>query len=206
MNASRRNQVVKRSFDIAVSLVLLIATSPIQAVIAILIRRDLGRPVLFRQQRPGRDGRLFTLVKFRTMRHPESDEGLASDGARLTRLGERLRATSLDELPTLVNVLKGDMSLVGPRPLLIEYLDRYTPEQSRRHDVRPGVTGLAQVAGRNALSWNDKFRLDVQYVETHTFWLDIRILLRTITPVVRRTGVAAEGQATATEFLGAEND
>lgn len=175
---------------------------PVQGVVAVLIRRDIGSPVLFRQARPGRHGEIFTLVKFRTMRAAAPGEGVENDGDRLTPLGRRLRAASLDELPTLVNVIRGDMSLVGPRPLLVEYLDRYTPEQARRHEVRPGVTGLAQVSGRNALTWEEKFALDVQYVDSHTFLGDLRILWRTIAPVFGRRGIAADGVATMSEFRG----
>ncbi|MDK3257137.1 sugar transferase [Blastococcus capsensis] len=189
---------VKRGVDIAVSAAVLVVTGPLQAVLAMAVRRDLGSPVLFRQQRPGRHGELFELVKFRTMR----DDPTARDAQRLTRFGCFLRSTSLDELPTMWNVLRGDMSLVGPRPLLPAYLSRYTPEQARRHDVRPGVTGLAQVRGRNAVSWEDRFRADVEYVERLSARLDVSILLKTVALVLRRTGIAADGAATMSEFLG----
>lgn len=190
----------KRAFDVAVSALALVVTAPIQAAVAMAVLIDVGRPVLFRQPRPGKDGRVFTLVKFRTMR--AEGPGLSDDEQRLTRLGRFLRATSLDELPTFVNVLKGEMSLVGPRPLLVEYLGRYTPEQARRHEVLPGITGLAQVSGRNGLSWEDKLALDVYYVDHRSPWLDLSILARTVAKVVRREGVAAEGHATAPKFTG----
>lgn len=194
--------IVKRVIDVVVSGAVLIITVPVQAVIAILVDRRLGRPVLFRQQRPGRAGRPFTLIKFRTMRDVDEASGLVSDAERLTPLGVALRSTSLDELPTLWNVLRGDMSLVGPRPLLMQYVDRYTPEQARRHEVRPGITGLAQVSGRNLLSWDEKFAADVEYVDRRSIALDVQILLRTLRAVVRRQGVAAEGDVTMPEFIG----
>lgn len=188
----------KRAIDVAASATLLIATLPVQAVVAAVVLADLGRPVLFRQPRPGKDGEVFELVKFRTMRHADAQH--QTDAARLTNVGKLLRSTSLDELPTLWNVLKGDMSLVGPRPLLMEYLTRYTAEQARRHEVRPGVTGLAQVNGRNELAWEDKFALDVEYVDTCNLALDLQILLRTLRSVVLREGISAPGQATMAEF------
>lgn len=190
----------KRVVDASASAVLLVVTLPIQAVVAAVVLADLGRPVVFRQRRPGKDGRVFELVKFRTMRHPNSE--LVTDDERLTPVGQFLRSTSLDELPTFWNVLKGDMSLVGPRPLLVEYLERYTPEQARRHEVLPGITGLAQVSGRNGLSWDDKLALDVHYVDHRSVGLDISILFRTIGHVVRRTGISTAGHATAPEFTG----
>jgi lipopolysaccharide/colanic/teichoic acid biosynthesis glycosyltransferase len=170
--------------------------------VAVAVRLTLGRPVLFRQPRPGRHGIPFVLVKFRTMRVVESAQGPASDGDRLTRVGSWLRAASLDELPTLWNVVRGDMSLVGPRPLLVEYLDRYTPEQGRRHKVRPGITGLAQVSGRNALTWEEKFASDVWYVDNCCLRLDVLILARTVAVVLHRKGVSADGAPTAPEFRG----
>jgi sugar O-acyltransferase (sialic acid O-acetyltransferase NeuD family) len=169
---------VKRFIDVAVAAVLLVVTAPIQLVVALLVRSKLGRPVLFRQPRPGQDEHVFELAKFRTMRELDPARDLVTDADRLTPFGHLLRSTSLDELPTLWNVLKGDMSLVGPRPLLVRYLDRYTPEQRRRHEVRPGITGLAQVSGRNALSWEEKFALDVEYVEKRGLLLDLKILAR----------------------------
>jgi len=191
---------IKRGLDLAASGIGLVLTSPIIATTAVIVLAAHGRPVLFRQQRPGKDGRIFELVKFRTMLHHDADR--VSDADRLTRVGRILRSTSLDELPTLWNVLRGDMSLVGPRPLLVEYLERYTPEQARRHEVRPGVTGLAQVSGRNGLSWEEKFALDVEYVDSRSLLLDLKILVRTVTSVLRSEGISAEGQATMTVFTG----
>lgn len=196
----RRFDAAKRCIDVAASGVGLVLTAPLQLVLAAVVGAVHGRPVLFRQQRPGKDGVIFELVKFRSMRVPET--GRESDAQRLTGLGRFLRATSLDELPSLWNVLKGDMSLVGPRPLLVEYLPRYTAEQARRHEVRPGVTGLAQVNGRNAVSWEEKFALDVHYVEHRSLSLDLSILLRTVTAVLKQRGISAEGEATTTVFMG----
>jgi lipopolysaccharide/colanic/teichoic acid biosynthesis glycosyltransferase len=198
----RRYLPLKRAVDVAVSGIGLVVTAPVMAAVAVAVRRDLGSPVLFRQQRPGRDGRPFELVKFRTMRTLGPADSVATDGERLTPFGRWLRGTSLDELPTLWNVFRGDMSLVGPRPLLMEYLDRYTPEQARRHEVRPGVTGLAQVRGRNLLGWDEKFAADVEYVDRLGPVLDARILLATVASVLRRTGISAEGEATMPRFLG----
>lgn len=195
----REGDRLKRAVDVVGGTVLFVVSLPVQAVVAAVVRADLGAPVLFRQPRPGKDGRVFELIKFRTMR-----AGEGNDAERLTRVGRALRATSLDELPTFWNVIKGDMSLVGPRPLLVEYLERYTPEQARRHEVRPGVTGLAQVSGRNGLSWDDKLALDVYYVDHRSFALDVSILWRTLGKVFRREGIAADGQATMSEFLGSQ--
>lgn len=189
----------KRAFDIVVSLFLLILFSPLLFAVAIAVRLKLGAPVLFRQQRPGLNGRPFTMFKFRTMANGDGD-----DNQRMTRLGTLLRATSLDELPELINVLRGDMSLVGPRPLLMKYLPLYTEEQNRRHDVRPGITGWAQVNGRNAIGWDERFALDVWYVENRTFWLDIRILWLTVLKVLKRDGVSAAGHVTMPEFKGSQ--
>jgi lipopolysaccharide/colanic/teichoic acid biosynthesis glycosyltransferase len=190
-------RAAKRAFDIvAASTALTLAAVPM-AVIALAIRRTMGRPVLFRQTRPGRGGRPFTLVKFRTMR-----DGADDDASRITPLGSFLRATSLDELPELWNVLKGDMSLVGPRPLLVQYLGRYNAHQARRHEVRPGITGLAQVEGRNLLSWEERFDRDVAYVDSWTLVGDLGILARTVWSVIRRQGISAEGHATMPEFQG----
>nr|WP_290567576.1 sugar transferase [Algiphilus sp.] len=172
-------------------------------LLAVLVRRGIGSPILFRQQRPGLGGRPFELIKFRTMTNARDAEGrLLPDEQRLTALGKFLRSTSLDELPGLWNVLRGDLSLVGPRPLLMEYLPLYTPEQARRQEVRPGITGWAQVNGRNALSWEEKFALDVWYVDNGSIWLDIKILLLTIKKVVLREGISAEGEATMPRFEG----
>ena len=181
--------------------------SPLFVVLALLIRRSMGSPVLFRQIRPGLDGRPFEMVKYRTMRDAAGADGKPlPDGERLTSLGRFLRSTSLDELPELWNVLKGDMSLVGPRPLLMEYLPRYSAEQARRHEVRPGLTGLAQVSGRNALSWDEKFALDVWYVDNRSLLLDLRIVLLTLLKVVRKDGISAAGEATMPVFQGSQRD
>ena len=192
----------KRVLDLAVAGPMLVVTAPVQAVVAVAVAVGLGRPVLFRQQRPGAYGEPFTILKFRTMRPVDVAGGRMDDASRLTRLGRFLRATSLDELPTLVNVVRGDMSLVGPRPLLMAYLPRYSPAQARRHDVRPGLTGLAQVSGRNAVRWDERLALDVEYVDTRSVRLDLVILLRTVRAVLRREGIAADGEATMPEFLG----
>jgi sugar transferase EpsL len=181
----------------------LLLLSPVILAVALAVRVGLGRPILFRQIRPGLNGAPFELIKFRTMRiDSEAGSGVKSDAARLTRLGRFLRSASLDELPELWNVLRGDMSLVGPRPLLMQYLDRYTPEQARRMLVKPGLTGWAQVNGRNALSWEDKFALDNHYVDNQSFWFDIRIILITIGRLVRPSGISAEGTPTMPEFMG----
>jgi lipopolysaccharide/colanic/teichoic acid biosynthesis glycosyltransferase len=191
----------KRCFDFVLALIGLVVLAPVLLAVALVVRLAMGSPVCFRQLRPGRGGRTFTLVKFRTMTMTGGRPG-ESDAARLTTLGRFLRSSSLDELPELVNVLKGEMSLVGPRPLLVQYLDRYTAQQARRHEVRPGITGLAQVSGRNALAWDDKFALDVTYVDRCSLALDLSILARTVWNVVARRGISAPGQATATEFMG----
>ena len=193
---------LKRALDVASAGTALVALSPVLAGVSVAVVLNLGRPVLFRQRRPGRDGASFEILKFRSMRSPDPERGLVTDEQRLTAFGKALRATSLDELPSLWNVLKGDMSIVGPRPLLVAYLDRYTPEQARRHEVWPGITGLAQARGRNALSWEDRFALDVEYVDSRSLALDARILLETVIGVLRRTGVSAEGHATMPEFRG----
>jgi lipopolysaccharide/colanic/teichoic acid biosynthesis glycosyltransferase len=196
----------KRIFDVVCAIVLLVISSPVQLAVALVVAARLGRPVLFRQERPGRAGRIFTLFKFRSMAELNPSRGLATDSQRLTSFGRKLRSTSLDELPTLINVLKGDMSIVGPRPLLVAYLERYTPNQARRLEVRPGITGLAQVSGRNSLSWDEKFSLDVHYVDERSFILDFRILWRTLASVVKREGITSEGYATTHEFRGAVDE
>ncbi len=194
---------IKRVFDLIVVVPGIIIASPLLIVIAILTKMFLGSPVLFHQQRPGIDGKPFNLFKFRTMAETRGPEGeLLTDEARLARFGRFLRSTSLDELPELFNVLKGDMSLVGPRPLLTRYLGRYTPEQARRHDVKPGITGWAQVNGRNALTWDEKFKLDVWYVDHRSFWLDLKIIALTLWKIVKREGISHPGQATMEEFRG----
>lgn len=195
--------MIKRLFDMVAAAVALLLLSPVIALVAWKVRKNLGAPVFFRQQRPGRHGRPFEMVKFRTMRDAVDVCGnVLPDSERMTPFGSFLRASSLDELPELWNVLKGDMSLVGPRPLLVEYLPLYSPEQYRRHDVRPGVTGWAQINGRNALSWEDKFRLDVWYVENRSLWLDLKILFLTVKKVVKKDGISADGEATMSKFTG----
>jgi lipopolysaccharide/colanic/teichoic acid biosynthesis glycosyltransferase len=196
----------KRLLDLAITVPGLLLISPIMAIIALVVRFTLGEPVLFRQIRPGYKNRLFTVYKFRTMSDARDRQGnLLPDSERLTRLGHLLRNTSLDELPELINVLRGEMSLVGPRPLLIQYLERYSPEQARRHDVFPGITGWAQINGRNALTWADKFRLDVWYVDHWSLWLDIKILSINFWKVLIREGISQPGHATAEEFMGNED-
>ncbi len=193
----------KRLFDIVASAAGIVAISPILLAAAAGVRLTLGSPVLFRQTRPGMDEEPFTIYKFRTMSDEHGPDGqLLPDEQRLTRIGKLLRSTSIDELPELFNVLKGEMSLVGPRPLLMEYLPRYDEFQARRHEVRPGITGLAQVSGRNELSWDEKFELDVWYVDNHSLWLDIKILFRTLWKVIRRDGISSEGHATMPRFRG----
>jgi lipopolysaccharide/colanic/teichoic acid biosynthesis glycosyltransferase len=199
-----RDDVLKRTIDIVGSAVLLVLTAPVMGVTALAVAVTMGRPVLFRQQRPGRDGRIFRLRKFRTMLPVDARQGLVTDAQRLTRLGAWLRSTSLDELPSLLNVLTGDMSFVGPRPLLVDYLQRYTTEQARRHEVRPGITGLAQVDGRNALSWERRLELDVIYVDNRSFLLDMRILVRTVTVVFARTGITDADGVSMREFRGGD--
>jgi sugar transferase EpsL len=194
----------KRLLDLALSLTALVLLSPFIAALALTVRQRLGTPVLFRQQRPGLDGQIFTIYKFRTMTDARDEQGhLLPDAERLTPFGRFLRSASLDELPELWNILRGDMSLVGPRPLLMQYLDRYTPEQARRHEVRPGITGWAQVNGRNALTWEQKFALDVWYVDHLSLWLDVKIIVMTLWKILSREGISQPGQATAEEFMGA---
>lgn len=192
----------KRAFDLVVTVPALLVSLPVQAVVALAVRATLGSPVLFEQLRPGLDGVPFTMRKFRTMRPPDPATGLATDAERLTPFGSFLRSTSLDELPTLWNIVRGEMSLVGPRPLLVEYLERYSPEQARRHELRPGLTGLAQVSGRNATSWEQRLALDVRYVDEHTLRGDLSIIARTVAAVLRRDGITAEGEVTMPVFLG----
>jgi sugar transferase EpsL len=199
--------MIKRAFDVSVAAVLLIVFAVPLAVIALVVRWRLGSPVLYVAQRPGLGAKLFPLYKFRTMADKRDESGnLLSDEERMTTLGRMLRATSVDELPELFNVLRGDMSLVGPRPLLPQYIDRYTPEQARRHEVRPGLTGLAQVQGRNAIGWEERLALDVLYVDTRSFLLDLRIIAQTLVKVVKREDVSAPGYATMPEFRGSEED
>nr|WP_203342933.1 sugar transferase [Vibrio diabolicus]QOS15544.1 putative sugar transferase EpsL [Vibrio parahaemolyticus] len=199
--------MIKRLFDFCASLIAIILLSPIIALVAWKIRKNLGSPVLFRQTRPGLNGKPFEMVKFRTMKDAVDQQGTPlPDSERMTPFGDKLRSSSLDELPELWNVLKGEMSLVGPRPLLMQYLPLYSKEQSRRHDVRPGVTGWAQVNGRNAITWDEKFKLDVWYIDNRTFWLDVKILLLTIKKVVIKEGISAQGEVTMPPFEGKKND
>ncbi|WP_420095536.1 sugar transferase [Brevibacterium sediminis] len=194
---------MKRIADICFSVIGLILASPVIAGVALVVLAVHGRPVLFRQSRPGLGGKVFDILKFRTMVEPDGER--VTDGQRLTRLGRFLRASSLDELPSLWNVVCGDMSFVGPRPLIVEYLDLYTPEQARRHEVRPGITGLAQVRGRNDLEWTDRFRLDVEYVDGRCLRIDFSILLQTVRTVVGRRGISKHGHDTMPVFTGREN-
>ena len=194
---------MKRVLDFLTALFALILFAPLLLVLAVLVRINLGAPVLFSQRRPGRNGKIFTMWKFRSMINAcDASGNLRSDAERLTWFGQWLRASSLDELPELWNILCGDMSLVGPRPLLIEYLPLYSPEQARRHEVRPGLTGWAQINGRNALSWEEKFRLDVWYVDHRTFWLDLKVIALTVVKVLGRKDVSATGEATMSKFTG----
>lgn len=193
---------VKRALDIVLSGAALIVLSPVLLVVALLVRQKLGSPVLFAQERPGKDGKIFTMYKFRTMLDVDEEKGLITDADRLTPFGKKLRATSLDELPELWNVFIGDMSLVGPRPLLTKYLELYTEQQARRHEVHPGITGLAQVRGRNALTWDEKFAYDVKYVDERSLPLDVQILFETVKIVFKREGVAQGGHVTMEEFKG----
>ncbi|MFT3982474.1 MAG: sugar transferase [Lachnospiraceae bacterium] len=196
---------VKRLLDIVLSLAALLVLSPVYLVLALLVRVKLGSPVLFHQDRPGKDGKIFKMYKFRSMTEARDEKGeLLPDEVRLTRFGKRLRSTSLDELPELLSILKGDMSLVGPRPLLVQYLPLYNERQKHRHDVRPGLTGLAQVNGRNAISWAQKFEYDVEYTEKLSFLLDVKILFKTVENVVKREGIGPESGATMEYFTGRE--
>jgi len=195
--------LAKRLLDLVLAVLGLVMLSPVFVAVTLMLLAQGGGPVFFRQERPGRGGRPFTLIKFRSMRNTRGADGaLLPDAARLTRLGRVLRSTSLDELPELWNVLRGEMSIVGPRPLLMRYLDRYSPEQARRHNVRPGLTGYAQIKGRNSLSWDDKLALDTWYVDHRSLALDLRIMAATILLVVRRHGINAPGEATMGEFMG----
>ncbi|MBB1419444.1 MULTISPECIES: sugar transferase [unclassified Pseudoalteromonas] len=197
--------MIKRIFDFLVALCAILTLLPVIMIVALLIRFKLGSPILFTQDRPGLHGKVFKMMKFRTMLDGKDKQGnLLPDNERMTKFGSFLRSTSLDELPGLFNVLKGDMSLVGPRPLLVQYLPLYNKQQARRHNVRPGITGWAQVNGRNAISWEDKFKLDVWYVDNQSFWLDIKILLLTVKKVFVREGISADGEATMSLFKGSD--
>ena len=195
--------MIKRLFDIVGATIALVVLSPVYAATAYKVSKNLGAPVLFRQIRPGLYGKPFEIIKFRSMKDDiDADGNPLEDGARLTSFGKALRNTSLDELPELWNVIKGDMSLVGPRPLLMEYLPLYNDEQARRHDVRPGITGYAQVNGRNAIGWDERFALDTWYVDNQSLWLDIKILFKTVEKVIIKDGISAEGEATMSKFTG----
>ncbi|KZZ76578.1 sugar transferase [Oleiphilus sp. HI0132] len=194
---------MKRIFDVVIAVMAIIIFSPVILIVGLMINLKLGRPILFKQERPGLNGKIFQMLKFRSMKDAYDQFGdVLPDGERLTSFGIKLRSSSLDELPGLWNVLKGDMSLVGPRPLLIEYLPLYSQEQAKRHNVRPGITGWAQVNGRNAISWEEKFKLDVWYVENQSLWLDIKILFLTIKKVFIKDGITAEGHVTTEYFKG----
>jgi sugar transferase EpsL len=200
-------ELSKRLLDLFLTIPGLIFLLPVLMVTAFLVRVKLGRPVLFKQLRPGLGGKPFTILKFRTMTDArDAGSVLLNDAQRLTRFGRFLRASSLDELPELYNVLRGDMSLVGPRPLLMQYLERYTPEQARRHEVKPGITGWAQVNGRNAITWEEKFKLDVWYVDNWSLWLDIKIIAMTVWKILKREGISQPGQATMAEFKGCSKE
>lgn len=195
--------MLKRVLDIAIASTALVLLSPVHALVAYKVKKNLGSPVLFRQVRPGLHGKPFEMIKFRTMKDAVDAQGNSlPDSERLTPFGKMLRATSLDEMPELWNVIKGDMSIVGPRPLLMEYLPLYNAEQAKRHDVRPGITGHAQVNGRNAISWEKKFELDTWYVEHQSLWLDFKIMLKTIQKVIAKDDISAEGEATMSKFTG----
>jgi len=197
---------MKRIFDLILTIPAYFLLSPLMMLIAVIIRLTMGKPIFFRQIRPGFHGKPFTIYKFRTMLNAYDKNGnLLPDKERLTRFGKFLRSTSLDELPELFNILKGEMSIVGPRPLLMQYLERYSPEQARRNEVRPGLTGWAQINGRNAITWEEKFRLDVWYVNNQSFRLDMKIIFMTILKVLKREGISQRGQATMEEFMGNKN-
>ena len=199
--------MAKRAFDLFLSLMLIVVLAPLMALVAFLIMVKMGFPVIFKQTRPGFKGEPFTVYKFRTMKNDFAGEsGSLTDAERLTSLGQFLRRSSLDELPQLFNVLKGDLSFVGPRPLLMQYLNRYTPEQARRLEVKPGLTGWAQVNGRNAISWEDKFKYDVWYVDNANFWLDLKIMALTFMKVFKAEGISSEGAATMPEFMGSRGE
>lgn len=197
--------MIKRTFDFTSSFLILLILSPIMLIVSRKIAKNLGKPIFFKQERPGLNSKIFEMIKFRSMCDAVDNQGnVLSDSERLTPFGQKLRSSSLDELPGLWNVLKGDMSLVGPRPLLVEYLPLYSQEQAKRHNVRPGITGWAQINGRNAISWEDKFKLDVWYVENRTFWLDIKILFLTVKKVFIKDGISADGEATMSKFTGSK--
>lgn len=197
------SKYIKRILDLILSLLALIILSPLMGILAILVRIKLGKPVIFKQKRPGKNEKIFTLYKFRTMTDEKDKQGnLLPDSERLTKFGEFLRSTSLDELPELINIIKGEMSIVGPRPLLVEYLPLYNEEQKHRHDVTPGLTGLAQISGRNSIEWEEKFKEDIEYVNNITFIQDVKIVLKTFKKVFRKEGISQEGNATMKKFAG----
>ncbi|WP_312585590.1 sugar transferase [Acinetobacter sp.] len=199
--------MIKRLLDIIIASIALILLSPLYAFVAYKVKKNLGSPVLFRQVRPGLHGKPFEMIKFRTMKDAVDKQGNPlPDSERLTPFGQMLRSTSLDEMPELWNVIKGDMSIVGPRPLLMEYLPLYSPEQAKRHDVRPGMTGYAQVNGRNAIGWEEKFKLDTWYVENQSIWLDFKIMFKTVHKVLAKDDISAEGEATMSKFTGTKTD
>lgn len=203
MKAQKFSKLIKLFLDKLMAIIALVVFSPVMLTVAIAIYFRMGYPIIFSQPRPGKNARIFNLYKFRTMTNECDAKGnILPDDQRLTLFGKFLRQTSLDELPQLLNVLKGDMSFVGPRPLLVRYLDRYTTEQARRHEVKPGITGLTQIKGRNCLSWEDKFKLDVWYVNHWSLWLDLQILVLTVFKVLKQEGISQEGYATASEFMG----
>lgn len=198
--------MLKRLLDIIIASIALILLSPLYVFVAYKVKKNLGSPVLFRQVRPGLHGKSFEMIKFRTMKDAVDEQGNPlPDSERLTPFGQMLRSTSLDEMPELWNVIKGDMSIVGPRPLLMEYLPLYSPEQAKRHDVRPGMTGHAQVNGRNAIGWEEKFKLDTWYVENQSIWLDFKIMFKTVNKVLAKDDISAEGEVTMTKFTGTKN-
>lgn len=200
-------KIIKRLIDIIVAFIGIVVLSPVFIVLYFMVKSKLGTPVLFKQERPGLHGKIFTMYKFRSMTDETDEHGeLLPDEIRLTKFGKLLRKTSLDELPELFNILKGDMSIVGPRPLLVRYLDRYTPEQARRHEVKPGLTGWAQINGRNAISWEEKFALDVWYVDNWSLWLDIKIFFMTFAKVFKSEGISSDTSATMEEFMGSESN
>lgn len=199
--------MLKRLLDVIIASIALVLLAPLYAFVAYKVKKNLGSPVLFRQVRPGLDGKPFEMIKFRTMKDAVDEQGNPlPDSERLTPFGQMLRSTSLDEMPELWNVIKGDMSIVGPRPLLMEYLPLYSPEQAKRHDVRPGMTGHAQVNGRNAISWEEKFKLDTWYVENQSTWLDFKIMFKTVHKVLAKDDISAEGEATMAKFTGTKTD
>ncbi|MBF8436532.1 sugar transferase [Halanaerobiaceae bacterium Z-7014] len=199
--------IIKRILDIVLSVLGLVVLSPLFIIISIMVYFKLGSPVFFVQRRPGKDEKIFDLIKFRTMTDERDDNGeLLPDRIRLTKFGKFLRSTSIDELPELINVIKGEMSLIGPRPLLVEYIDRYNEFQARRHEMRPGITGLAQINGRNALTWEEKFEYDIEYIDNYSLLLDFKIIIKTIIQVFKRDGINQKDNVTMTKFKGSENN